>query len=156
MERDGGVQNFLHQKYSSFHPHSSHSTTIPSFMSHPSHSKHEVNPPTTLCRGWWVDWIDASIWDLIPESFTSFLNHSHHSWIIPLILSVKSFHPPPSAEGGGWIELTLSFGMSSLNHSHHWWIIPLISSFLNHPSHSKREVTLLSVPSVPVLSVSVL
>ena len=61
----------------------------------------------------------------------------HHSWVIPLILSMKSIHPPPSAEGGGWIELALLFGISSLNHSHHSWLIP---SFLNHPSHSKREV----------------
>ena len=85
MVRDGGDQNILHQKFSSFHPHSSHSTIIPSFinhsklwleafpwndwghhprlspsfLSHSYHSKLKVSPPIILCRGWWVDWLWA-------------------------------------------------------------------------------------------------
>ena len=64
---------------------------------------------------------------IIPGSF-------HHSWIIPLIISVKSIRPPPSAEGVGWIELSLPLeSHPSPIHIipgsfHHSGIIPLIIS----------------------------
>ena len=52
-------------------------------------------------------WLLASYQNLIPDSF---MHHSiipgsfHHPWIIPVILSVKSVHPTPSAEGVGWTD----------------------------------------------------
>ena len=39
--------------------HSHHPWIIPSFRNHSSHYKREVNPPDPLCRGGWVDWLDA-------------------------------------------------------------------------------------------------
>ena len=65
---------------------------------------------------------------VIPPSF-------HHSSII---LSVKSIHPNPSAEGFGWTDFMLSFG-------YHPWLI----HFIPGPSHHSRITFLiLSVKSV--------
>ena len=65
---------------------------------------------------------------VIPPSF-------HHSSII---LSVKSIHPNPSAEGFGWTDFMLSFG-------YYPWLI----HFIPGPSHHSRITFLiLSVKSV--------
>ena len=72
----------------------------------------------------------------------------HHSWIIPLnpdsshhspliliIVSVKSGLPPPSAEGVGWPDLTLTFKF-------HTWV------FLFNPNSSHHSPDIIIIVSV--------
>ena len=54
-----------------------------------------------------------------------------HSWIIPVILSLKSGHPTPSSERVGWTDFSLPIRISS--QTFHSWIIP---SSMNHSRHS--------------------
>ena len=63
---------------------------------HYYHSKRQVNPPITLCRGWCLDWLHASPW----------VTWGHHPCLIPLFLDHSSHAKrqvnPPITLCRGW------------------------------------------------------